>query len=82
MGRFKTLIKPGRLQIHHEVPRSIRNDPFADPPPITDKDLNRGIYNLMLNGIIPRDVDISAAFKRGGDLISSHVINIPLIDLG
>lgn len=30
--------------------------------------------------MIPKDVDISTAFKRGGDLISASVLSIPLID--
>ena len=50
------------------LPKELRKDPFADPKPITDKDLNKGVYNLLQGGIIPKDVDISAAFRRGGDL--------------
>lgn len=30
--------------------------------------------------MIPKDVDISAAFKRGGDLVSASVLTIPMID--
>ena len=42
-----------------------RNDPFADPPPITDYDLSQGMLNLVNRGMIPKDVDLTPAFSRG-----------------
>jgi hypothetical protein len=29
------------------LPAHIRNNPFADPPPITENDINCGMYNLI-----------------------------------
>ena len=34
----------------------------------------------MSNGIIPKDVDIGTAFKRGGDLFAAGAMSIPFID--
>ena len=47
------------------LPKNFRNDPFADPPPITENDISDGMYSLLNRGIIPRDVDLSPAFERG-----------------
>jgi hypothetical protein len=47
------------------LPKNFRDDPFADPPPITETDIKDGMYSLLTRGIIPRDVDLSPAFGRG-----------------
>jgi len=47
------------------LPKNFRDDPFADPPPITETDIKDGMYSLLNRGIIPRDVDLSPAFERG-----------------
>lgn len=47
------------------LPKYFRDDPFADPPPITEDDIADGMFNLLNRGIIPRDVDLSPAFERG-----------------
>ena len=47
------------------LPKNFRDDPFADPPPITENDIKDGMYSLLNRGIIPRDVDLSPAFERG-----------------
>lgn len=47
------------------LPKNFRDDPFADPPPITETDIKDGMYSLLNRGIIPRDVDLSPAFGRG-----------------
>ena len=47
------------------LPKKFREDPFADPPPITEDDIGEGMMNLLNRGIIPRDVDLSPAFERG-----------------
>jgi len=44
-------------------------NPFADLPAINDEELNKGIYNLVISGVIPKDVNVNAAFRRGGDII-------------
>ena len=46
------------------LPKHFRDDPFADPPPITETDINDGMFSLLNRGIIPRDVDLSPAFER------------------
>ncbi len=47
------------------LPKNFRDDPFADPPPITENDIGDGMYSLLNRGIIPRDVDLTPAFERG-----------------
>lgn len=47
------------------LPKNFRDDPFADPPPITESDIKDGMYSLLQRGIIPRDVDLTPAFERG-----------------
>ena len=47
------------------LPKNYRDDPFADPPPITENDINDGMFSLINRGIIPRDVDLTPAFERG-----------------
>jgi IQ domain-containing protein H len=47
------------------LPKAFRDDPFAEPPPIDQSDINEGMFNLINRGIIPRDVDVSPAFERG-----------------
>ena len=58
--RPNQVFKPKRI-----LPKNFRDDPFADPPPITENDINDGMYSLLNRGIIPRDVDVSPAFDRG-----------------
>ena len=48
------------------LPKHFRDDPFADPPPITENDISDGMYSLLNRGIIPRDVDLTPAFERSG----------------
>jgi hypothetical protein len=47
------------------LPKNFRDDPFADPPPITEDDISDGMFSLLNRGIIPKDVDLSPAFERG-----------------
>lgn len=47
------------------LPKNYRDDPFSDPPPITENDIHDGMYSLLNRGIIPRDVDLTPAFERG-----------------
>jgi hypothetical protein len=47
------------------LPKNFRDDPFADPPPITENDIQDGMFSLLNRGIIPRDVDLTPAFERG-----------------
>ena len=56
----KKVSEPKRI-----LPKNFRDDPFADPPPITEDDIADGMFSLLNRGIIPRDVDLSPAFERG-----------------
>jgi hypothetical protein len=47
------------------LPKNFRDDPFADPPPITENDIQDGMYSLLNRGVIPKDVDLTPAFERG-----------------
>lgn len=47
------------------LPKNFRDDPFAEPPPITENDISDGMFSLVNRGIIPRDVDLTPAFERG-----------------
>lgn len=47
------------------LPKNFRDDPFAEPPPITENDIQDGMFSLVNRGIIPRDVDLTPAFERG-----------------
>ena len=58
--KAKKVAQPKRI-----LPKYFRDDPFADPPPITQDDIEDGMFNLLNRGIIPRDVDLTPAFERG-----------------
>ena len=60
MRKQGTINKPKRI-----LPKNFRNDPFADPPPISENDIADGMFSLLNRGIIPRDVDLTPAFERG-----------------
>jgi len=47
------------------LPKAFRDDPFADPPPITENDIRDGMFSLLNRGVIPKDVDLTPAFERG-----------------
>lgn len=49
----------------HVLPKKFRDNPFSDPPEIHESDINKGMFDLVNRGIIPRDVDVSPAFDRG-----------------
>lgn len=53
------------------IPRDIRKgNPFADLPVIKDEDLNEGIYNLVHQGFIPKEVDVEPILAREGGILS------------
>jgi hypothetical protein len=58
--RGKKVFMPKRI-----LPKNYRDDPFAEPPPITENDIKDGMYSLLSRGIIPKDVDLTPAFERG-----------------
>lgn len=38
---------------------------MANPPPISEDDINKGMITLLNRGIIPKDVDLTPAFEKG-----------------
>lgn len=66
----------GKLKLGHMfkatvLPKEMRLNPFADLPVVNDEDLNKGVYNLIVAGVIPKDVNVNAAFRKGGDIIQT-----------
>lgn len=57
--KLKRLSKPKVL------PKKYRNDPQGEPPPITEQDVQEGVFSLINRGLIPKDVDLTPAFERG-----------------
>lgn len=58
--------KPKKIERKPDIlPRHIRDNPFAEPLPVSINDISKGVINLMNKGIIAKDVDISTAFDRG-----------------
>jgi hypothetical protein len=54
---------PGKISNTSILPRHIRKDPFSDLPPISEKNLERGIINLVNIGLIPKGLDLFPAFN-------------------
>ncbi len=65
--------KPKRI-----LPKAFRDDPFADPPPITENDIRDGMYSLLNRGVIPKDVDLTPAFDRGNAPLNANKATITL----
>jgi len=64
----RTLLKKGSKQT--QMKRAFDENFIPDPPPISDEDINRGMFTLINKGIIPKDVDITPAFERGAPPLS------------
>mmetsp|Transcript_157923 Transcript_157923/g.291087 ORF Transcript_157923/g.291087 Transcript_157923/m.291087 type:complete len:1101 (-) Transcript_157923:39-3341(-) len=47
------------------LPRPNRLDPLADPPALTEGDLEKGLFNLVNRGFIPPAADVTPALERG-----------------
>lgn len=47
------------------LPKVYREDPFADPPPLDEDEIQDGMLSLLNRGVIPKDVDLTPAFERG-----------------
>lgn len=52
----------------------------ADPAPITDVDINKGMFNLVNKGVIPKDVDLTPAFERGAPSLLLKPAKIHLLN--
>ena len=42
-----------------------RLDPLADPPALTETDLETGLLDLAMRGFIPQTADLTPAMERG-----------------
>lgn len=53
------------------IPKDIRKgNPFADLPVIKDDDLRDGIYNLVNQGFIPKEVDVEPILSRENGILN------------
>ena len=46
------------------LPEEIRNNPFADLPLLYENDLQKGLFNLVNQGFLPKDVDLTPGLLR------------------
>ncbi|EKX36818.1 hypothetical protein GUITHDRAFT_116984 [Guillardia theta CCMP2712] len=46
------------------LPAAVRRDPSAPPPRLTQKDIHKGMSELVNKGLIPKYVDLTPAFVR------------------
>eukprot|EP00929_Paragymnodinium_shiwhaense_P039290 TRINITY_DN20663_c0_g1_i1.p1 TRINITY_DN20663_c0_g1~~TRINITY_DN20663_c0_g1_i1.p1 ORF type:complete len:412 (+),score=82.48 TRINITY_DN20663_c0_g1_i1:151-1386(+) len=60
------------------LPQGNRLDPLADPPTLTEADLDSGLYNLAARGFIPQAADLTPAMERGMPVIVQR--QAPLYD--
>lgn len=54
------------------LPRPNRLDPLADPPPLTQEDLDNGLQSLQHRGFIPPAADLTPAFERGIPVVTQR----------
>jgi len=47
------------------LPKMNRLDPLADPPALTESDLETGLLDLAMRGFIPQTADLTPAMERG-----------------
>lgn len=61
-----TGIIKARQQRDAKMKRFIQDqEDMANPPPINEEDINKGMITLLNKGIIPKDVDLTPAFEKG-----------------
>jgi hypothetical protein len=51
------------------LPKINRLDPLAEPPALSEHDLNAGLYSLASRGFIPATADLTPALERGMPVI-------------
>lgn len=51
------------------LPKINRLDPLADPPAVTERDLQAGLLNLSTRGFIPPSADLTPAMERSTPVI-------------
>ncbi|CAD8080698.1 unnamed protein product [Paramecium primaurelia] len=74
--KSKGKLKSAHIYQANVLNRELRLNPFSDLPTILDEDLNKGVSNLIQSGLIPRDVDVGPAFKRGDELLSISQVQV------
>ena len=62
---MKIVYKPIKI-----LSKDSRYDPFADLPPLSEKEAMRGLSTLITNGIIPKDLDLAPAFEKNPPMTS------------
>lgn len=70
--RIKKKVKKQKITTGKSIPRSIRKNPFSTLPILTEKDLSEGVYRLMNQGYIPKDVDVNLVLNRNSPLLETH----------
>ncbi|KAK3248759.1 hypothetical protein CYMTET_41786 [Cymbomonas tetramitiformis] len=48
------------------IPKHIREDPYADPPPLVPEDMKHGVLNLINRGLLPNHIDMTSTLAYGG----------------
>ena len=67
---------PQKQAFHSKpVPQEIRKNPFAVLPPLTMKELNKGLYTLVNQGYLPKFIDITPALQRNDPLIVTKAMS-------
>jgi len=59
-------VKPGTV-----LPKHMREDPFAELPPLEEGEIRHGVYNLLNRGLLPSTIDLGATLSTGGAAISA-----------
>lgn len=57
------------------LPREVRENPFCNLPVLMDEDQNLGLINLVNQGLIPKDVDVSPALDRDDPVLRTKKIH-------
>ena len=57
------------------LPKEVRENPFCNLPVLMDDDQNLGLINLVNQGLIPKDVDVSPALDRDDPVLKTRKIN-------
>eukprot|EP00913_Durusdinium_trenchii_P024292 g22806.t1 len=72
MTKNDTIPHPPRTNRRRLLPKINRLDPFADPPALTESDLETGLLDLALRGFIPKTADLMPAMERGMPCLTQH----------
>jgi len=59
MSLPKTRPLSGFLSRNRPISEEVRNNPFADLPKLSSEDLNKGLFTLINQGFLPKDVNLT-----------------------